>query len=216
MPVSIPKRLNLSDQIGLALQEKIYYGVLKGGDRLNEVHLAEELGVSRTPLREALQRLVAIDVLDSIPRRGFFVRPLTLSEFRDIYPMRGVLDPAALAWAGLPGQEQIEVLKALNEALLEEDDPTAAIQIDDMWHMTLLEHCTNKVMIETIQQFIKRSLRYELAYFGESGGRVNAGEEHDLIINALVDENLPLACRHLKQNLTSGTEPIERWLERRI
>ena len=215
MRVSILKKGNLSDEISTALQQKIYHGALAAGQRINEIHLSEELGVSRTPLREALQRLVAIDVLDSIPRRGFFVRPLTIKEFSDIYPMRGILDPAALQWAGMPDRGQIEVLKALNSALLLEDDPTTAIQIDDSWHMTLLEHCTNAVIIETIRHFIQRSLRYELAYFTECGGKYNAGMEHAEIIDALENNNLHAACELLRKNLTTGTEPILTWLRER-
>ena len=77
-------------------------GAFREGDRLNEVHLAAQLGVSRTPVREALNRLAAEGALDSRPRIGYSVKPLTEAEFTQLYDVRPILDPAALRMAGLP------------------------------------------------------------------------------------------------------------------
>ena len=85
--------------------------------RLNEVHLARQLGVSRTPLREALTRLVSEGLVDSRPRRGFFARPLSLGEFRELYPLRAHLDPFALRLAGIPGARRLAALRGLNRQI---------------------------------------------------------------------------------------------------
>ena len=77
-------------------------GRLPAGERINEVRLAAQLGVSRTPLREALARLANEGALRDEPRRGYFVKPLTGEEVRAIYPIRAILDPAALRLAGIP------------------------------------------------------------------------------------------------------------------
>ena len=74
-------RSNISTDIANQLREMIFARVLEEGSRINEVHLAASLRVSRTPLREALAALVAEGAAYSIPRRGFFVRELTLKEF---------------------------------------------------------------------------------------------------------------------------------------
>src|SRR5438552_13883463 len=94
-------RPNLGEALVVTLRERIVDGRLPAGERLNEVHLAASLGVSRTPLREALGRLTAEGALTSSPRLGFFVRPLTAEEFRQIYPIRAILDPEALRLAGI-------------------------------------------------------------------------------------------------------------------
>src|SRR5262245_36973472 len=95
-------RPNISDVLATALRDMIVDGRLPAGERINEVHLAARLQVSRTPLREALGRLVAEGALTSVPRIGYFVCPLTLDEFEQLYPIRAILDPEALRLAGIP------------------------------------------------------------------------------------------------------------------
>src|SRR5690349_21308913 len=104
-------RDNLSDQAAGLVRTMIVNGELPAGHRINEVHLALRLGVSRTPLREALAGLEREGALTSVPRIGWFVRPLTLDEFRQIYPIRGLLDPEALRLAGLPSPDLLKRLR---------------------------------------------------------------------------------------------------------
>src|SRR5262249_40350900 len=88
-------RANISADGAAAVRAMIVDGRLPAGERINEVRLAEQLGVSRTPLREALNRLSSEGALTSAPRIGYFVRPLTLEEFQQIYAIRPLLDPEA-------------------------------------------------------------------------------------------------------------------------
>ncbi len=206
------KTANLSDHIADIVSEQVYTGRLPAGDRINEVAVARDLGVSRTPLREALQRLVAEDVLEAIPRRGFFVKPLTRKEFSEIYPIRRLLDTEALRTAGLPDKEQIQRLKELNYRLQSIDNAADAIEIDNEWHLELIRHCSNSVLIDLIRQFIRRTRRYELAYFSEIDRPAVASTEHQTIITALEDGNLSESVEALTVNLTSGTQPILEWL----
>src|SRR5262245_12437793 len=74
------ERANISDAAASAVRAMIIEGELSEGERINEVHLAEKLGVSRTPLREALNRLAAEGTIFARPRLGYYVRPLTLAE----------------------------------------------------------------------------------------------------------------------------------------
>ena len=210
------ERPNLSNAIADRLRQMIFSGELRPGERLNEVHLARELGVSRTPLREALGVLVGEGPVSTEPRRGFFVRPLTVEEFQAIYPIRGLLDPEALRLAGLPPSDRLRKLNQLNEKLVSQTRAEAAIDLDDRWHFTLIETCPNPILVDLIRQFMARTRRYELAYFRENTFRVTAANEHKAIIEALEAEDLAKACGYLKQNLTSGTEPITDWLKRRM
>mgnify|MGYP000868776508 CR=1 FL=1 len=89
------QRGNISEAAADAVRAMIVDGRLGPGDRINEVHLSRQLGVSRTPLREALSGLVAEGALIARPRLGYFVRPLTLEEFEQIYDIRPLLDPEA-------------------------------------------------------------------------------------------------------------------------
>jgi len=207
---------NISHQAAKTIREMIVNGTLMDGSRINEVHLADELGVSRTPLREGLGRLVAEGVVTTEPRRGFFVAPLTLAEFEQVYDIRPILDPEALRLSGLPSAKSLARLETLNRKLLSAKTPSSAIDIDNTWHMELLAGCPNRILVELIQQIIDRTRRYEHALFRETQNVWAAGNEHEQIIASLKDGDLSTACAVLKQKMQSGREPIVQWLTDRV
>lgn len=208
------ERGNISEAAADAVRAMIVDGRLGAGERVNEVRLAEQLGVSRTPLREALSGLVAEGALMARPRLGYFVRPLTLEEFEQIYDIRPLLDPEALRLAGIPSANRIARLEKLN-AQLHEATGLRAIEIDDAWHMELIADCPNKVLIEFIQNIIVRTRRYELALMREQANVTTATGDHERILSALKAGNLEAACAGLKRNMQSGREPIVAWLKQR-
>lgn len=205
-------RENISNSVAAELRNRIVDGRLPAGERINEVHLSQQLGVSRTPLREALSRLAAEGALTSAPRLGYFVRPLTLEEFEQIYDIRPILDPEALRLAGVPEPKRIEHLEKLNSKLAAARDPEAAIALDDAWHLELLADCPNRVLVELIQNIIRRTRRYELALMRETPNVLRASEDHARILAALRDRDLAAACAALKRNMQSGRAPIVEWL----
>lgn len=208
-------RPNISEALVDALREMIVDGRLTPGARVNEVQLAASLGVSRTPLREALGRLAAEDALTSSPRVGWFVRPLTIEEFEQIYPIRAILDPEALRLAGLPPPGRLAQLEALNRKILEAGDPDRMISLDDAWHLDLLAGCPNRVLIGLIEQFMRRTRRYEIALMRERSNVSGAAVNHRKILAALRARDLDRACEALRQNLRSGIEPVIAWLKTR-
>jgi len=208
-------RANLNDAAEIALRAMIVDGRLAAGERLNEVHLSERLGVSRTPLREALNRLTAEGAVEARPRFGYFVKPLTLEEFEQIYDIRPILDPAALHRAGIPAPEQIARLQQLNLKLIKARDATSAMAIDDAWHLALLEHCPNRALIDLIATFMRRTRRYELALMRSAKGAADARGDHARILDALKASDLDGACAALRENLQNGKAPIVAWLKSR-
>ena len=208
------QRGNISEAAADAVRAMIVDGRLGPGDRINEVHLSRQLGVSRTPLREALSGLVAEGALIARPRLGYFVRPLTLEEFEQIYDIRPLLDPEALRLAGIPNAKRIERLER-RSADLARASGVRAIEIDDAWHMELLAACANKVLIEMIENIISRTRRYELALMREQKHVSVATLDHERILSALKLGDLEAACAALKQNMQSGREPIVAWLKNR-
>jgi DNA-binding GntR family transcriptional regulator len=214
-PVLPLVRDNISDTVAAEVRARIVDGRLPAGERINEVHVSAELGVSRTPLREALGRLASEGALTNVPRFGYFVRPLTLEEFEQIYEIRPILDPAALRLAGLPSRDTIARLEALNRRLGAARTPEAAIAIDDEWHMQLLAGCRNRVLLEMIQNIIQRTRRYELALMRETHNLRRAAREHERILAALRRRDLDGACAALERNMRSGREPIVAWLRKR-
>ena len=188
-------------------------GALPPGTRVNEVHLAAELEISRTPLREALSQLTAEGFLENIPRRGFFTLPLSVQEVSQLYPLRAFLDPQALRMAGLPSAAQIAELRRLNDQIAAATNkPARAIDLDDRWHRLLLADCENVILLGFIDQIIWKSRRYEFAYLNEAKHVGVATSEHEAILAALEDGDMDLACTQLIQNMTSAREPLIEWL----
>lgn len=208
-------RGNVSDAVAAAVRAMIVEGRLRDGERVNEVRLAERLGVSRTPLREALSRLATEGALDSTPSRGYSVRPLNEVEFDQLYGIRPILEPAALRLAGIPGPTQLDRLESLNAELSASTAPERAIELDDTWHLELLAACPNRILIEMIRGIIVRTRRYELALMRESSQLARAEEDHARVLAALRQSDLTAACIALKRNMESGREPIIAWLRDR-
>jgi DNA-binding GntR family transcriptional regulator len=206
------KKPNLSETLASSLREMIVVGRLTPGTRINEVHLCASMGVSRTPLREALMRLVAEGAVVSKARFGFYVSELTLAEFEQTYSIRQLLDPEALRLAGLPTEKQLSRLVAMNEKLSQTSDPGSVIARDNAWHLELISSCPNRILIGLIEQFIDRGRRYELALMRELRNVERTVRDHDDILTALQQGDLTRACEALRMNMESGSEPIKAWL----
>jgi DNA-binding GntR family transcriptional regulator len=209
------KRANVSDLVAEAVREMIVDGRLPDGDRVNEVRLAQSLGVSRTPVREALSKLASEGALISMPSSGYRVRPLTVDEFEQLYGLRPLLDPEALRLSGLPAPHEIARLSRINDALAKERDGASAIAIDDEFHLELIAQCPNRLLVDIIRNIIQRTRRYELALMRETKHLARAAEEHNAILHALRNKNLKAACAALKRNMQSGNDPILAWLKQR-
>jgi DNA-binding GntR family transcriptional regulator len=208
-------RDNISDSVAVAVRDRIVDGRLPAGERINEVHLSAELGVSRTPLREGLAKLAQEGALRSIPRIGYFVRELSLEEFEQIYDIRPLLDPEALRLSGLPSSARMARLNELNDKIERSRDANAVIDLDDEWHLELIADCPNKVLIDLIKQIIQRTRRYEIALMREQKNVAVATANHKAIMSALRKRDLDAACAALRQNMQTGRAPIVKWLKAR-
>ena len=206
---------NLSVAVANRIRGLIFDGGLAEGSRINEVQLASDLGVSRTPLREALARLESEGAIQREPRRGYFVRFLTLEEFEHLYPIRGLLDPEALRNAGIPNAETLDALDHTNAEIARESGVDRRIDLDDHWHLALIAGCDNPVLLGLIADFMAKTRRYELAYFRAQANVSAAADEHLNVTRALRNGDMNAACEALRRNLTSGAEPIRQWLQTR-
>jgi DNA-binding GntR family transcriptional regulator len=201
-------RPNIGTIVADAVRDYIVDGRLKPGERINEVRLAESLRVSRTPLREALTRLAGEGAVRVVPRSGCYVADLSAQEVEQLYPIRAILDPAALQMAGLPTAGRLRELRALNARLRTARDPKRVISLDDEFHSELLASCPNHVLLELIDQLVWRTRRYELILMSNERASRNAAGEHDAILDALEHKNLSAACERLRDNMLSGMAPL--------
>ncbi len=209
-------RDNLATDLADTLRQSIVDGQLATGDRINEVELAASLEVSRTPLREALYRLVAERLVESRPRQGFYVREIGPRELADVYGIRAILDPAALEAAGLPDPDRLDRLTAINDRIREAAaDPERIIDLDDEWHLELLHGCPNRALVDLIREFMRRTRPLERAYMRDRGNVQTTVRIHDRILDALRAGDLDRAVELVRENMRVGLPPIVEWLEER-
>ncbi|MEM1380452.1 MAG: GntR family transcriptional regulator [Pseudomonadota bacterium] len=194
------------------LQDMVANSDLVPGERVNEVALSRALNVSRTPLREALNRLVAAGLIEARPRQGFWVPPLSADEFTAVYRVRPILDCAALEMAGLPSDETRKELRRLNHKFEQQTQLGRRIDADDAFHLAMVAGCNNPVLLGLIEDMMRRTRRYELAYFSSQTALSLVSGEHEAILAAFDAGDLPGAVEALRKNLTSGFQPLHDWL----
>lgn len=184
-------------------------GSLRPGARLFESKLAERIGVSRTPLREALFRLEQEGFVRSELRRGFTVKSLSEREAREVFPIVGALEGLALSESGALVKSHLPKLRAANKALLAaRGRPGTAIDADHKFHQLLLAHCSNAHLLQMVGNLHRILLRYELLYMSDPGLIGVSVEQHNRIIEAISNGNIVLARKALQFNYQTGMDAV--------
>ncbi|CAM3438766.1 GntR family transcriptional regulator [Kibdelosporangium persicum] len=195
-------RRPLREQIRDEVLTRLVRGDHPVGERINEGELADELGVSRTPLREALAGLAQEGVLELRPNRGFWLLPLTVDEVKETYPIIGALEAFALRQCDIQVlAESVPRLNELAQRMLDVD-PLEAGRIDDQWHDELLKSCPNKRLLQLIKAQKTVVHRYEFAYFTSRKRIMRAETEHRLIAKAILERDMDRAAGELVGNWT--------------
>ena len=190
--------------------ERILRGELEPGSRVVESLLAKELGVSRTPLREALMHLEREGFLELEPNRGFFVAPLSRAEAEELYPILALLEAHALELTGRPEEPRAARLAELNEQLLvHEDTPEEAFSINVKWHTVLTSGCPNRLLLRLLASVRRKVYRYEWAYSAPGGNRIrDSVESHDSVLSALESGNMAGALDALRHHWVADLEAL--------
>ncbi len=179
-------RERLSADVHQELLTRIIRGEVESGQRLKDAELAEELGVSRTPIREALLRLEREGFISSQKHLGFSVKRLQESEIREVYPLVRLLECSALESGPLPCGERLAELKELGISLkLEGSDPLRRIELDSAWHKTLIEEGGNQHLLRILSDLKRILLRYEYTFMQDEGLVAQSVAEHDAIACAM-------------------------------
>jgi DNA-binding GntR family transcriptional regulator len=183
------RNLTLREQVLAHLREEILSSRLEPGAELNEVALANSLGVSRGPIREALGRLAAEGLVTVTPRRGAIVTKLTKQEFMDAYQVREALESLAirLAVPRLADEDRAELHRMSSEMrrLAQADDSSAFFEINRRFHETLVAASGNlrlQAMHEQLLGQMGRLLRKSAELRGGLGESATA---HEAILEAV-------------------------------
>lgn len=154
------------------LRTSILNGDLKPGERLMEIQLAEQLGVSRTPVREAIRKLEKEKFVEMIPRKGAYVADLTAKDILDVLEIRTILEGFASSLAAFRmTDDEVDALEQtlidFNEYLEELDRPGMIEKKDNQFHDMIFEATRNNKLIEIVQDLHDQFQRFRLIYFNE-------------------------------------------------
>lgn len=168
------------------LLEDISAGRLAPGDRLRETEIATRLGVSRTPVREAIRLLEADGLVTHTPRVGAIVRRLGYAEVIELYEMRAVLEgTAARLTARSASDVELDELEALNQMLVQAADPVAALSLNRQFHGTLLHAARNRFLHRSMESLERAMMILGPTTLAEAERIESAAGEHGAILVAL-------------------------------
>ncbi|MDA0567705.1 GntR family transcriptional regulator [Streptomonospora sp. S1-112] len=207
----VPRR-STAELIADQLRTAIMHGALAPGDQLGETDLAAQLGVSRGPLREAMQRLVQEGLLRSERHRGLFVRELGPEDVRDIYVARLAVERASceLIMRGNRGEALARLTAALNDlvAAAGTGDRTAMSDADQAFHRALVSCSGNhrlERMAETLLVEARMCLTVMQEVYPEADELV---EEHQKLLDAITDGDEELLLRLIESHMLDTVERI--------
>jgi DNA-binding GntR family transcriptional regulator len=156
----------LREQARSLIRELILGEEIPPGGRVNESQLSEMLGISRSPIREALGQLEREGFLVNRPGAGFSVRQLTEEEAAELYLVLAEVEALAVRLGGAPSRDRLRELEELNERIAGAAGNTAdIIDLNFRWHRKLVEACGNETLQEMLEALRTRVYRYEYGYF---------------------------------------------------
>jgi len=188
----------IREQVYRRILHAIIHGIIPPNTRMKDTEIAEELRISRTPVREALVQLENDGFIESHPGRGFWVRNLEAKEVEETYPILSSLESLAMQLTGQFQSVHLESLAPINQNLNKSaGDIRSRIAIDAKWHTLLVSQCENRKLLQLIDQHRDVVSRYELAYMKESDGPLDSVRDHRMIVELLEHGDLTGARKQL-------------------
>lgn len=206
MPQTWPElsATTLTEQVYEVLRDRIISGAWSGGNFIREQEISTKLGVSRTPVREALSRLSADGFLERIPHRGFRIPEQSATDLLDLYPILAALEALAAEQA-FPriNKGALKELRSINDsyrAAYALADTREGIELNNRFHNSLSEGSNNQKLCEIIRGLQAESLWLEIWAFSNISRWDISIREHDEILDAIESSDYEAALKKLKKN----------------
>ena len=211
---NIDEFLPLRDVVFNTLRKAILTGELKPGERLMEIHLANQLGVSRTPIREAIRKLELEGLVIMIPRRGAEVAQITEKSLKDVLEVRRALDAlcAELACDRIT-EEETERLKNACEKFEKETvtgDATTMAEADVELHDIIVAATGNQRLVQLINNLSEQMYRYRFEYIKDENQHNRLVEEHRMIYDSIVHRDKEAAAHAARVHIDNQEKSIIR------
>lgn len=207
-PITINSYQPLRETVCEALRDAIRRGILEPGERLMEVQLAEELGISRTPVREAIRKLEQEGYVIMLPRRGTYVSSVSVHDVKEIFEIRTALESLAAVLATLRIEpDELEKLRALLteiEGHIERKDSMEKIvETDIKFHGLLYQVSRNDRLVAIISNLMEQLARFRTLSMSYPGRLQETLKEHRAMVEAIAagdeDAARDAAERHMEQ-----------------
>jgi DNA-binding GntR family transcriptional regulator len=208
---NVNKLQNVADYIAVTLEKNILLGKIQSGTRLIQTEIAEQFGVSRLPVRDALRTLESKELVTTLPRRGVIVREFSAQEIRDLYEMRFLLETYAL---GLTIKYMTkDYLDFLEEIIKEQeeyspDDAIGFLQLDATFHRSVFSKCPNEQLRNAIDRLWNRIKLFRAQELKINDWRELSIKRHRRLLTLLREGNIPEAKRCAEQTIIQSQNDI--------
>lgn len=206
--------LPLRDVVFTTLRDAILKGELKPGERLMEIHLANKLGVSRTPIREAIRMLEQEGLAITIPRKGAQVARMTEKDLMDVLEIRDALDKLAVTDAcERMTPEHFEELEAAMENFTEvtkSRDVRAIVSADEEFHNVIYKAADNPKLWHIIANLKEQMYRYRYEYVKQDKDYSDLVKDHSAIIEGLKNKDVKYVQSVMHEHLKNQVDSVKK------
>lgn len=178
------------------------------GKTINLASLSRKIGVSVTPIREALSQLEQSRIISAIPNRGFVVTQLSRKEAKNLYETIAQLEIMALESSNF-SEDDISLLRKRQLDLQQAHTPFGRLQARLQFHDLLVRNCQNAVLLQILEELKTRLLFYEQGFGNDSTFYENVDNQNEAVIQAIEENNVPTAALILKMNWMVVLEYVE-------
>lgn len=217
LKLNFDEYIPLRDIVFKTLREAIITGDLKPGERLMEIRLANEMGVSRTPVREAIRKLELEGLVQMTARKGAEVAPINARDLKEVLEIRRVLEGLACQLACMhTTRKEIDEFTAINEEIaqaIQEDDAEQIARLDAHFHERICILSGNKRLATLLNQLKEHIYRYRLEYIIELKNKHTIIDEHKRIIQDLEQQNPKAVKKDIEQHIEAQEKYILHSLE---
>ena len=205
------KSISLAEQVFERLENDILTGKYQRGETLTELKLVTDLGVSRTPVREALHRLEQEHVIE-ITQKGILILGVTEQDLKDIFAIRLRLEgmASALAAKNMTAEQLAELKEALElqEFYVGKQDPERIKTMDSRFHQIVYRYCGSAVLNDTLLPLHKKVQKYRRASVEDSSRAEQSLQEHRAIFEAIESKNAILAEERTTEHIANAANHI--------
>ena len=214
LKVNMNEYLPLRDVVFNTLRQAILKGELEPGERLMEIQLADRLGVSRTPIREAIRKLELEGLVLMIPRKGAEVAKISEKSLRDVLEVRRSLDELAIELAiERMTDDDIAALEAAQEQFREAvagSDAMTIAQCDENYHDIIYNATGNSRLVQILNNLREQMYRYRLEYIKDADKRQILVLEHDQILKAVKGRHVAEAKTAIREHIDNQEITVSR------